>query len=66
MSFGPMMETRVGALLFLQEYHERGCASTPWREPPQAPWLKRCRMHVDGRDHYECMFILHLERHNIG
>ena len=25
-----------------------------------------CRMHVDGRDHYECMFVLRLLRFGIG
>jgi hypothetical protein len=50
-----------------QEYLDRGCAAAPWRETPLPRWLKSgCQMHVDGRDHYECMFILRLARFNIG
>jgi len=49
-----------------QEYLDRGCAAAPWRETPPPRWLKACQMHVDGRDHYECMFILRLARFNIG
>jgi hypothetical protein len=50
-----------------QEYLDRGCAASPWRDDPPPRWMKSgCQMHVDGRDHYECMFVLRLARFNIG
>ena len=49
-----------------EEYVARGCLERPWREIPTPRWLAACPMHIDSRDHYECMIILHLERHNVG
>ena len=49
-----------------QEYLDRGCATAPWKGSPPPHWLKKCPMYVDGRDNYECIFILRLARFNIG
>ena len=49
-----------------QEYLHRGCATASWKGSPPPHWLKKCPMYVDGRDNYECMFILRLARFNIG